>query len=160
MKYKSDLEKAISLKKNNKKLLEKVRKQKSSQIDAAFMEAHEETFKEIDCLKCANCCKTTSPIFIISDIKRLSRHFRISSKSFIDTYLVLDMENDYVLKSSPCPFLQPDNTCEVYESRPKACREYPHTNRKKMYQITDLTLRNSLICPAVVRILDKIREIT
>jgi Fe-S-cluster containining protein len=52
--------------------------------------------------------------------------------------------------------LLPDNTCAVYEDRPLACREYPHTDRKNMYQIMDLTTQNTLICPAVASIVEKI----
>ncbi|NBU47652.1 MAG: YkgJ family cysteine cluster protein, partial [Flavobacteriales bacterium] len=62
----------------------------------------------------------------------------------------------YVLKSSPCTFLGDDNYCNIYEVRPLACREYPHTDRKNMFQILDLTAQNSKICPAVSRIVQKI----
>ena len=113
-------------------------------------------FNEVDCLACANCCKTTSPIFRDVDIKRIASLFKITSADFIEKYLNLDEEDDYVLKSSPCTFLNDDNTCSIYENRPLACREYPHTNRKKMHQILHLTKKNTLICPAVCRILDEI----
>ncbi len=138
-------------------MLERFHREKPKDLDHRFHQAHDETFEEIDCLECANCCKTTSPIFLMSDIERLARGMKISTGDFIDTYLTLDSDNDYVLKTSPCPFLMDDNKCEVYENRPKACREYPHTNRKKMHQITQLTWKNSMICPAVTRILEKLR---
>ena len=67
-------------------------------------------------------------------------------------YVRIDEDNDYVLKSSPCPFLNDDNTCFVYDVRPQACREYPHTNRKNMQQILNLTQSNTLVCPAVSKI--------
>jgi len=57
-----------------------------------------------------------------------------------------------VLNSAPCPFLDSENYCLVYEDRPIACREYPHTNRKRFYQILDLTLKNTLICPAALQV--------
>jgi uncharacterized protein len=63
------------------------------------------------------------------------------------------------LKSSPCPFLDSDNYCRIYDDRPKACREYPHTNRKKMIQILDLTYRNTLVCPAVLEMLNRLKQI-
>lgn len=137
---------------SNKKLKEKLRKSKSKNLDERFHQLHEETFKEIDCLNCANCCKTTSPIFIQTDIDRLARTFRMKSSQFIETYLHRDEEGDYVLNSAPCPFLGAANKCLVYEDRPKACREYPHTDRKNMLGILDLTLRNTLVCPAVFKI--------
>jgi uncharacterized protein len=134
---------------SNKKLKEKLRKIKPNVLDQMFLDSHVKQFEKIDCLSCANCCKTTSPIFIQTDIDRLSRHFRIKSSEFMDKYLHRDEEGDFVLNSSPCPFLDGDNTCLVYEDRPKACREYPHTNRKNMHGILNLTLQNTLVCPAV-----------
>ena len=106
----------------------------------------------MDCLSCANCCKTTSPIFRDADIRRISKHLRIKEGKFISDYLRMDEEQDYVLKSSPCSFLESDNTCSIYDVRPLACREYPHTDRKNMYQVLEITAENSLICPAVARI--------
>ncbi|MFC3881392.1 YkgJ family cysteine cluster protein [Algoriphagus namhaensis] len=140
----------------NKKLKERLRKVKPKVLDAKFESLHNETFAELDCLACANCCKTTSPIFIQTDIDRLAKVFRMKSSVFIETYLHRDEDGDYVLNSAPCPFLKEDNTCLVYEDRPKACREYPHTNRKNMHGILNLTLQNTLICPAVSKIFEQI----
>ena len=137
---------------SNKKTKEKLKNIKSKALDVMFEKAHDEKFEKIDCLSCANCCKTTSPIFIQTDIDRLAKVFRMKSSDFIDTYLYRDDEGDYVLKSSPCPFLNDDNTCFVYQERPKACREYPHTNRKNMQGILNLSLQNTLVCPAVFEI--------
>jgi Fe-S-cluster containining protein len=153
MEYFKDLEKAKSNKEANKKLLNKLAKGKPKIVDSYFHELHDSVFKEVDCLKCANCCKTTSPIFRDVDIQRLSNFLRISVAKFQELYLQFDKDMDWVLKSSPCVFLQANNTCSVYEARPKACREYPHTDRKNMQQILDLTKQNALICPAVSRIL-------
>jgi Fe-S-cluster containining protein len=145
--------------KENKKFLQGLTKLNDNVLDSAFHEAHEEVFAETDCLQCANCCKTTSPIFYPTDIDRLSKSLRMKPGEFIEKYLRIDEDNDYVLKSSPCPFLGHDNYCSVYSSRPKACREYPHTDRKKMSQILDLTHRNTLVCPAVLEIVEKLKGI-
>lgn len=126
------------------------------EVDRSFHEQHEEVFSETDCLTCANCCKTTSPIFIDKDIDRIARHLRMRPATFTEQYLTLDVENDYVLKQAPCPFLGEDNYCSIYEVRPRACREYPHTNRKNMLQITGLTRKNASICPAVFEMLERI----
>lgn len=140
----------------NKKLRDRLRKAKSKALDDQFSELHEAVFDELDCLDCGNCCKTTSPIFIQTDIDRLARVFRQKSSDFIDIYLHRDEDGDFVLNSSPCPFLGEDNKCLVYEHRPKACREYPHTNRKNMHGILGLTLKNTLVCPAVLKIFRQI----
>jgi len=156
--YKEDIERAIAQKKSNKKLVQRLKNLNPSTLDAQFHEQHDAVFEDIDCLSCANCCKTTSPIFRDIDISRLSNHLRLSVSAFINLYLVLDGEGDYVLKSSPCPFLLEDNKCEVYESRPLACKEYPHTNRKKMHQILSLTRKNTEICPAVSRMFTNLKS--
>lgn len=141
---------------SNQKLKARLKKVKPKILDETFEKLHEEAFEEIDCLDCANCCKTTSPIFLNTDIDRLAKVFRMKSSAFIDEYLHRDEEGDFVLNSSPCTFLGEDNKCLVYEDRPKACREYPHTNRKKMHGILELSLKNTLVCPAVFKIFQQI----
>lgn len=140
----------------NKQLLGKWNKQKPKDLDQRFHDAHQKEFAKRDCLACANCCKTTSPIFRQPDIRRMAKALKIKESQLIDRYLKIDEDQDYVLQKSPCFNLLDDNTCAVYEDRPLACREYPHTDRKHMYQIMDLTAQNTLICPAVATIVDKI----
>jgi Fe-S-cluster containining protein len=141
----------------NKKFLQKLKNVNPRILDDTVQEIHEAVFEEMDCLECANCCKTTSPIFYQKDIERLAKHFRIKPQQFIAQYLHIDEDNDYVLNVAPCPFLGSDNYCSVYESRPTACREYPHTDRKKFYQIIDLTHKNTLVCPAVLEIVNRLK---
>jgi Fe-S-cluster containining protein len=139
-----------------KRTFRKWKQSKPRHLDQNFHSAHEDEFKNRDCLTCANCCKTTSPIFRDADIRRISKHLRMKEAQFISSYLKMDEENDFVLQKSPCHFLGLDNKCDIYEVRPLACREYPHTDRKNMYQILDLTTQNTLICPAVSRIVQKL----
>jgi hypothetical protein len=150
---------ANSRAKPNKKFLLGIKKANPRKVDEAFHHFHEKVFEEIDCLQCANCCKTTSPIFYQTDIERAAKALRIKPGDFIGKYLMIDEDKDFVLKSSPCAFLGEDNYCSIYESRPKACREYPHTNRKKMLQITELTYKNTLVCPAVLEIVERLKNV-
>lgn len=142
-----------------KALFTRLKKKKPSNLDAQFHDLHDEVFERTDCLACGNCCKTTSPMFFDPDIQRLSSHLKMKPADFINTYLLLDTDGIYALKSSPCAFLDANNYCLVYEHRPKACREYPHTNRKRMYQVLDLTLANIDICPAVKEITEKLQKL-
>ncbi len=144
----------------NKKFLLSLKRKNPRKLDDAFHKQHDEVFEEIDCLTCANCCKTTSPIFYQTDIERLAKGLRMKPGDFIEQYLVVDEDKDYVLKTSPCPFLDGDNYCSVYHDRPKACREYPHTDRKKMIQIMELTYKNTLVCPAVLEMVERLKQIT
>lgn len=149
MEYQDKLELEQQELKDRDTAFRKWKKRRPRQLDDWFHEAHEEVFEEIDCLKCGNCCKTTSPIFRDIDIQRIAKKFKMPAGQFERENLRKDEDGDWVLKSSPCTFLQPDNSCFIYDVRPQACREYPHTNRKRMSQILDLTQKNAEICPAV-----------
>jgi len=153
------LELGKSNQKANKLYLKKLVKQKPAVLDKAFHRLHEQAFQKIDCLDCANCCKTTSPIFRDVDINRISKHLKIKSALFIEKYLHLDEDHDYVLNIAPCPFLGEGNKCDIYDHRPQACREYPHTDRKNIHQILDLTYKNTLVCPAVNDLVENLRKV-
>jgi uncharacterized protein len=129
-----------------------------SRLPSLAGEFHEQAFEEVDCLSCANCCKTTSPIFYQKDIERLAKHLKMRPTAFIEKYLHIDEDNDYVLNVAPCPFLDSENYCTVYEARPTACREYPHTDRKRFYQLLDLTLKNTFICPAAYKVMEGLKK--
>lgn len=149
---------ASDFKSENKLFFAKIRKKRPKNLDKIMQKLHDEVFEEIDCLDCANCCKSISPTLYFKDVERLAKHLKMKSSQFIDEYLLIDEEDDYVFKSTPCQFLLPDNYCMVYESRPKACREYPHLDRKRFYQILNLTLKNSEVCPAVYDAIEKLKE--
>lgn len=127
-------------------------------VDSLFHEAHDHVFACTDCLKCANCCTTTGPLFTPKDIERLAKYLRLSQQAFIAKYLRIDEDGDHVLQQVPCAFLGSDNYCSVYDVRPKACREYPHTDREKQTQLFNLTKKNAVICPAVEQILQRIDQ--
>lgn len=142
----------------NKKYFDKLKKKTPKNLDYVMEELHVAEFKRTNCLTCANCCKTTGPLFTSADIERISKHFRQKPQQFIEQYLRMDEDSDYVLQSVPCTFLESDNKCLIYDVRPKACREFPHTDRKKFQQISDLTLKNVAICPAAYNIVEKMKE--
>tara|TARA_R100001369_G_scaffold37724_1_gene63171 strand:+ start:12348 stop:12845 length:498 start_codon:yes stop_codon:yes gene_type:complete len=142
----------------NKKFFGKLRKKPPKDLDYVMQDLHEAEFRKTDCLKCANCCKTTGPLFTNADIERIAKHFRMKPQKFIDQFLRVDEDNDYVLQSVPCTFLGADNYCSIYEVRPKACREFPHTDRKKFQKISSLTLKNVAICPAAYNIVEEMKK--
>ena len=144
--------------KENKFFFTKLKKKAPKQLDYLMQELHDEEFKRTDCLQCANCCKTTGPLFTDKDIERIAKHFKLKPSEFMEQYLRLDEDNDYVLQDIPCAFLGSDNYCSIYEVRPKACREFPHTDRKKFHQISNLTLKNVAICPAAFNIVEAMKN--
>src|ERR1043166_3131834 len=150
---------SVNLKKENESFYRKLRSKPPKNLDEYFHSLHDEVFEEINCLSCANCCKTTSPIFYERDIERAAKAVKMKPGDFIEKYLRVDEDKDYVLKQSPCAFLDTENYCMIYEDRPNACREYPHTNRKKMHQVLDLAMKNTMVCPAVLEITERLKKI-
>jgi Fe-S-cluster containining protein len=151
-------EKSAEKKLENKKYFAKLRKKKPKNLDVVMQQLHKDEFEKIDCLACANCCKTTSPIFTDKDINRISKYLKIKELQFFKQYLRYDEDDFMVLQEVPCIFLDTDNTCFIYDVRPKACKEYPHTDRKKFIQLTNLTLNNTEICPAVFNIIEELKK--
>lgn len=142
----------------NKKYFSKLKKKPPKNLDYAMQDLHHAEFKRTDCLECANCCKTTGPLFTAADIERISKHLKLKPQKFIETYLRVDEDHDHVLQQVPCTFLDSDNYCSIYDVRPKACKEFPHTDRKKFHQIDNLTLKNVAICPAAFRIVEEMKK--
>lgn len=152
--WKQDAEKK---KKENRQFLDRSKRVKG--IEKHLPDLHDEAFSKIDCLKCANCCKTISPRFKTPDIIRIAKSLRMKQSIFIETYLRLDEDGDYVVKQSPCPFLGSDNYCSIYEDRPGDCRKYPYTDSGEFFDHTNTTHLNSTTCPAVFYVLERLKEI-
>ena len=146
--------------KEHERFLKTLKSKPPKNLDYVVEDLHEETFEEIDCLSCANCCKTTGPLFTEKDKERIAKYLRMKISDFESKYLRVDEDNDWVLQRTPCHFLdESDNKCLIYDVRPKACREYPHTDRKKFYQINHLTIKNTKICPATYVFIEKLRKV-
>ncbi|MBC7948057.1 MAG: YkgJ family cysteine cluster protein [Chitinophagaceae bacterium] len=117
---------------------------------------HEEAFAKVDCLKCANCCKNYSPRFKTPDVKRIAKHLRMKESVFIDTYLKVDEEGDFVVKSTPCPFLGSDNYCSIYDQRPSDCHRFPYTDEDVFLKRPALTLKNTSFCPISYYVIERL----
>jgi len=145
-------------KEHSKQYRDYLKKADKSKTLKQLQHLHTEAFENIDCLSCANCCKNYSPRFKMPDIKRIAKRLRMKETAFIDTYLYLDTDGDYVVKSSPCPFLGADNYCDIYEDRPRDCYRYPYTDEDVLIKQIDLTIKNTQVCPAVFYVMEKLTE--
>lgn len=119
---------------------------------------HDDAFARIDCLQCAACCKNYSPRFKTPDVKRISKYVGLRESDFIDTYLRVDEDGDFVVKASPCPFLGKDNACTVYDVRPSDCARFPYTDEDVIVKRQQLTVKNSSFCPIVYHVLDALQK--
>jgi Fe-S-cluster containining protein len=141
---------------NQKKYKQFLQRADKNKVLKQLPDLHEEAFSKIDCLDCAACCKNFSPRFKTPDIKRISKHLKLKESVFIETYLSLDNDGDYVTKSSPCPFLGADNFCSIYDQRPSDCHRFPYTDEDVLLKRPQITLKNSTFCPAVFYVLEKL----
>lgn len=146
------------LRKENAKFFKRLKRVKPKVLDKHIHPIHEEVFECTDCLACANCCTTTGPLFTHKDIARIAKHLRMKPSAFTEQYLRIDEDNDYVLQSVPCTFLGVDNECSIYDVRPKACKEFPHTDRIKQHQLLNITQKNVEVCPAVHQIIERLKK--
>ena len=145
--------------KENQQFFKHLKKKiKPKVLDKLIHPLHEEVFACTDCLECANCCTTTGPLFTDKDISRIAKYLKIKPSKFTEKYLRIDEDRDYVLQTLPCVFLGEDNYCSIYDVRPKACREFPHTDRIKQHQLLKLTQKNIEVCPAVFSIIEKLKK--
>ena len=144
--------------KERKQFFKRLKKLKPKVLDKLIHIKHKEVFECTNCLSCANCCTTTGPLFTDKDISRIAKYLRIKPSEFVEKHLRIDEDRDYVLQSVPCTFLGIDNYCSIYDIRPKACREFPHTDRIKQRQLLKLTEKNIEVCPAVFEIVEKLKK--
>jgi Fe-S-cluster containining protein len=133
-------------------------KKKIEGMDLIIHNFHNTSSSKINCLECANCCKSLGPRITDKDVERIAKVLRLSSVEVIKKYFRTDEDGDVVFKSMPCPFLGSDNYCAIYDFRPKACKEYPHTDRKKFFQLYKLSVKNAYTCPIVFDVLESINN--
>jgi Fe-S-cluster containining protein len=129
-------------------------------LDSVAIALHKDAFKRIDCLDCANCCKTMSPTYKKADVKRISRHLGMTFQQYYDKYLEKDESGDYMNKSLPCQFLKKDNKCSIYTVRPKDCSGFPHTQWRdfKLY-VSGTHIQNIEYCPITHHVVERLHDI-
>ncbi len=143
---------------NQKKYKQFLHRADKNKVLKALPGLHEEAFSKIDCLQCANCCKNYSPRFKTPDIKRISKVLGLRESEFIEKYLLVDEEGDFVVNTKPCPFLGADNFCSIYEDRPSDCRRFPYTDEDVIIKRKELTLKNSTFCPITYYVLENLTK--
>lgn len=141
---------------NQKKYRQFLQRADKNKVLKQLPDLHEQAFSRVDCLSCAACCKNYSPRFKTPDLKRIARHLKLKEGEFIEKYLYLDEDGDYVVKSKPCPFLGSDNYCSIYEVRPSDCSRFPYTDEDVILKRPSLTLKNSTFCPITYYVLEKL----
>lgn len=149
-------------KKSIENFFERAKKVSKTDLEQISKETHDQVFKRTDCLSCGNCCKSAPPIVTPADIKRIAKFIGSSPKQVLRDFTIQDFNGEMSFDQVPCRFLGKDNYCSIYEARPEACRDYPHTRSNQFMRRKNLHMKNVEICPAVEEILvimeNKIKE--
>ncbi len=119
-----------------------------------------ESFDKNDCLSCGNCCKSSPPLMEEEDIQRIAKHLKISKKAFKRKYILEDINGDQSMINIPCVFLESDNTCSIYEIRPKACAGYPHLDEGNFFKLRGLHAKNVFSCPIAYEVVGRIHKLS
>ncbi|MCA6461783.1 MAG: YkgJ family cysteine cluster protein [Sediminibacterium sp.] len=143
-----------------KRFLGRVEKKPPRGLDKLAEEIDAAVWKEVDCLSCANCCKSMTPTFTTTDIKRIANHFEMTPAQFKEKYLEFDKkEGDWMNKKQPCQFLDlKTHFCSIYEIRPADCAGFPHLKKKKMTEYIHVHQQNISYCPATFKMVEKMQE--
>lgn len=153
--------KKVSLyKKYFNKYLRRVEKLQPAGLDDLAVQLNEEVWREVDCLSCANCCKTMTPTFTYKDIRRIAKHLDMRPKDFKERWLKQEKnDKDWVNIKQPCQFLDlTTNMCSIYEVRPDDCARFPHLTKKKMIDYMHVHQQNVAYCPATYKMIEKMME--
>ncbi|MFN9710453.1 MAG: YkgJ family cysteine cluster protein [Bacteroidota bacterium] len=129
-------------------------------LAAMVKEADQQVWKETDCLDCANCCKTMTPTFTNTDIKRIAAHLKMSPDAFKEKWLYKERSTgDWMNKKQPCQFLDlTTNKCSIYAVRPADCAGFPHHTKKQFTEWVHVYKQNVEYCPATYRLVEKLYQ--
>jgi len=144
-----------------RRFLSKLEKNPPQDLDRIAEIVNDSVWKEIDCLTCANCCKTMSPTFTVKDVKRISAYLDMKPINFRDKYLHKERKSDdWINKQQPCQFLNlTTNKCLIYKVRPADCSGFPHLTKKKMVDYIHVHKQNIPFCPATYKMVEKMMVI-
>jgi hypothetical protein len=130
--------------------------QDPDEMDSIVHNLHKELFEGYDCIACSNCCKAIVPIVEENEIKAISAQLKLTAAEFKIKYLTKTDEG-FVINKKPCPFLT-ESGCSVYEHRPENCREYPFTDKEKIWTRLINLVENCAVCPVVFEIFERLKK--
>lgn len=142
-----------------RRFLTKVEKKTPKNVDEIAEKLNAVVWEEVDCVQCANCCKTMSPNYTRKDIYRIAQHLNMSIADFKKQWLYKDKSGDWMNVKQPCQFLQADNMCSIYTVRPADCAGFPHLTKKKMVDYIHVHKQNVEYCPATYTFVEKMERL-
>lgn len=144
-----------------KRFLGRIEKNPPRHLHKTMDEIDKKVWADVDCLSCANCCKTMTPTFTEIEIKRIAKHLEMTADDFKNKWLHYDKKDeDWVNNKQPCQFLNlKDNKCSIYPLRPGSCSGFPHLTKKKWVDYIHVHQQNVEYCPATYKMVEHMMEL-
>jgi uncharacterized protein len=138
--------------KSFRKFLNGLGRERPRGLDVMAAETDSKIWGEVDCLSCANCCRTMTPTYTKSDLRRIAGFTGMTIAEFKIKWLKKDRSTgEWLNRSTPCQFLNLENNkCNIYEVRPADCSGFPHHNKKRMVDYLHVHKQNIESCPATL----------
>ena len=127
------------------------------EIDEKVLKLNDTISKQIDCMLCANCCKTLHPAVTHEESKSLAKELKMDAAEFAASFLTADeLENINHFKQSPCIFLK-EKKCSYYNVRPASCADYPHLTKPNFKYRLRSVMNNYTLCPIVFNVVEQLK---
>jgi len=130
------------------------------ELDAQFLELHNELFAGYDCCKCANCCKAYRIILDNDDVKRIAAFLEMTESDFAAEYLIdaeTDDEKPCKFKAKPCSFLNSDGRCRIQSCKPGVCTGFPYTDQPDRLSSMYGVIEHAEVCPVLFEIIERLK---
>jgi Fe-S-cluster containining protein len=135
--------------------LSRLEKNRPRGLDQKIGIINDQVWKEVNCLDCANCCKTMTPTYTAEDVKRISKYLGMTERSFREKWLYKDRSGDWINQKLPCQFLNlKTNMCSIYPVRPRDCSGFPHHVKRKIPEYGLMYKQNIEYCPATHKLIE------
>lgn len=141
--------------------LRRIKRNRPGRLQQIAAKATENVWEGIDCLSCANCCKSMSPTYTSTDIKKIASFLNMSTHEMKERWLKKERgTGNWINKSKPCQFLDPQtNFCKVYDVRPADCAGFPHLTKKWFINYVHVHQQNLDECPATFRMVERMEQL-
>jgi hypothetical protein len=127
------------------------------ELDARVRQTTNAVWEQIDCTRCAHCCRTMQVIVDEEDVRQLAGRLGMTVSQFERKYVARNEFQEKHFASMPCPFLK-DNLCSVYEDRPRSCRDFPYLHSEGFRGRMLMVIANTEVCPIVFNTYERLKH--
>ncbi|MFZ3329809.1 MAG: YkgJ family cysteine cluster protein [Candidatus Acidiferrales bacterium] len=119
-------------------------------IDGLVKTLSQKYFALIDCMQCANCCRSLHVEFKKSELHVIAKTLGQSKEAFQKRFMSGGEVNP------PCPMLN-GKLCSIYENRPDVCRSYPHLEQPEFTSRLIGVIDNVAVCPIAFNAFEELK---